>query len=403
MDKKNILFAIHYLELGGAERSLIGLLGALDYSRVDVDLFVYAHRGELMKDIPPQVQLLPEIPEYAQIERPMKDVLKDGYWRIVLARLKAKRQFKRYVKRNHPKERSAVFSYVMKNVMTCLPSIMPNKEYDMAVSFLTPHDVVRDKVRARKKTAWIHTDYSWIDVDSALELPVWNAYNHIVAVSERVSDAFVDVFPSLKQKTMVIENILSPRFVQTRAEAIAMDVVELEMPNREGIVNLLSIGRFSEQKNFDNVPDICRRILERGISVMWYLIGFGGDEAFIRQKIAEAGMEGHVILLGKKENPYPYIKACDVYVQPSRYEGKAVTVREAQMLCKPVVVTNYPTADSQIADGVDGVIVPLNNEDCASALADFIADTERRTLLESNLRTRDYGNEAEAEKFMALL
>ncbi len=82
---KNLLFAIHYLELGGAERSLIGLLEALDYSRVDVDLFVYNHRGELMGMIPPQVHLLPEIPEYAQIERPLKEVFRDGYWRIVLA------------------------------------------------------------------------------------------------------------------------------------------------------------------------------------------------------------------------------------------------------------------------------------------------------------------------------
>ena len=379
------------------------MLGALDYSRVDVDLFVYAHRGELMKDIPSQVHLLPEIPEYAQIERPMKDVLKEGYWRIVWARLKAKLQFKRYVKRNHPKEGSAVFSYVMKNVVPCLPPIKPEKEYDMAVSFVTPHDIVREKVRAKKKVAWIHTDYSWIDVDDALELPVWSAYDHIVAVSEGVKDTFLNLFPSLEQKTIVIENILSPRFVRARAEAINPEIIEREMPREKEVVNLLSIGRFSEQKNFDNVPDICRRILEKGISVRWYIIGFGGDEALICQKITQAEMNDCVLLLGKKENPYPYIKACDVYVQPSRYEGKAVTVREAQMLCKPVVVTDYPTAASQIEDGVDGIIAPLDNEACAMALVELIGDVGMLKQLESNLWTRDYGNESEAEKFMALL
>ena len=223
---KHLLFAIHYLELGGAERSLIGLLGALDYSRVDVDLFVYAHRGELMKDIPPQVHLLPEIPEYAQIERPMKDVLKDGYWRIVLARLKARWQFSRYAKRKHPKDGSAIFSYVMKNVVPCLPPILPEKEYDMAVSFLTPHDIVLEKVKARKKVAWIHTDYSWIDVDEILEHPVWSAYDHIVAVSEGVKATFLDVFPSLRYKTIVIENILSSRFVRARADAVNSEIIE---------------------------------------------------------------------------------------------------------------------------------------------------------------------------------
>ena len=80
-------------------------------------------------------------------------------------------------------------------------------------------------------------------------------------------------------------------------------------------------------------------------------------------------MEEHVILLGKKDNPYPYIKACDVYAQPSRYEGKSVTVREAQVLCKPVIVANYTTVKSQIQDGVDGVIVPQDNEGCAQGMA----------------------------------
>ena len=114
-------------------------------------------------------------------------------------------------------------------------------------------------------------------------------------------------------------------------------------------------------------------------------------------------MEGHVIILGKRENPYPYIKACDIYVQPSRYEGKSVTVREAQMLCKPVVVTNYPTASSQIKDGVDGVIVPLDNEGCAKGLARVIMDEELRQRLVAYLQTHDYGNEAEVEKIYQLL
>ena len=400
---KHLLFAIHYLELGGAERSLIGLLESLDYSRVDVDLFVYAHRGELMKDIPPQVHLLPEIPEYAQIERPMKNVLKDGYWRIVLARLKAKCQFRRYVKRTHPKEGSAVFSYVMKNVVPCLPSIMSEKEYDLAVSFLTPHDIVREKVRAKKKVAWIHTDYSRIDVDRELELPVWSAFDHIVAVSQGVKEAFCDTFPSLRSRTTVIENILSPRFVRSQAEAVSPAIIEREMPRQKDTINLLSVGRFTAAKNYDNVPDICRRVLQSGVSIRWYIIGFGGDEPLIRQKIADAGMKEYVIVLGKRDNPYPYIKVCDIYVQPSRFEGNAVSVREAQMLYKPVVVTDYPTVASQVQDGIDGVIVPMDNERCATALASFIADIEKRVLLESNLRAQDYGNEAKAEKLIRLI
>lgn len=169
-------------------------------------------------------------------------------------------------------------------------------------------------------------------------------------------------------------------------------------------MKLLSIGRFCTAKNYDNVPDIANRIINSGINdLKWYIIGFGGDEQLIRQKIAEAGMEDHVILLGKKENPYPYIKDCDIYVQPSRYEGKSVTVREAQMLCKPVVVTNYPTAHSQIKDGIDGQIVPLDNEGCAKGIMEFIKDSDLRQKIIDYLKTHDYSNNSEIEKIYSLI
>ena len=356
-----------------------------------------------MRMIPPQVHLLPEIPEYAQIERPLKEVLRDGYSRIVLARLKAKRQFARYTKRKQPKDGSAIFSYVMKNVTPLLPPISPNKEYDLAVSFLAPHNIVLEKVRTKKKVAWIHTDYSQIDVNQALELPVWSAFDKIVSISPAVTRAFIEVFPSLENKVLAIHNVLTPKSVRERAESISPKDIAKEMPREKGVVNLLSVGRFSAAKNYDNVPDICRRILNEGLSVRWYIIGYGGDEALIRRNIQEAGMEDYVILLGKKENPYPYMKACDIYVQPSRYEGNSVTVRESQILEKPVVVTAYPTVSSQVEDGVDGVIVPLDNAGCADGIAKLIADRAKQEQLVSNIRLRDYGNEAEAKKIMELL
>ena len=92
----------------------------------------------------------------------------------------------------------------------------------------------------------------------------------------------------------------------------------------------------------------------------------------------------NVIILGKKENPYPYIKACDIYIQPSRYEGKAVTVREAQMLNKPVIITNFLTAKSQLEDGFDGIIVPMDNEKCAEGIISLIKNERLRDELIEN-------------------
>ena len=110
-----------------------------------------------------------------------------------------------------------------------------------------------------------------------------------------------------------------------------------------------------------------------------------------------------MILLGKKANPYPYMAACDLYVQPSRYEGKAVTVREAQMLGKPVVITRYATSASQLEEDVDGVIVPMDNEGCAAGIAELLRDEAKMERLRQTCLARDYSGAEEVEKIYQLM
>lgn len=393
---------MHYLEIGGAETALIGLLNALDPKRVDVDLFLHDHRGEMIQFVPEWVNVLPPIKEYTMLERPIKELVKRGHWLIAAARLWAKYVSKKAYKKSHScLPNASVFHYMAKYTTPLLPKIDPTVTYDLAISFLNPHQTTAQKVNAQKRIAWIHTDYTKIWVDANDELPVWSKYDYIASISPDVTKTFLQTFPSFAHtnKIVEIENILSPAFVRRRAD---IKNVEGEMSKYGGEVKLLSIGRFSEAKNYDNVPDICRRMVKEGVDVKWFIIGFGGNEQLIRRKIEEAGMQEHVIILGKRSNPYPYIKACDIYVQPSRYEGKSVTVREAQMLCKPVVVTNYPTASSQIKSGIDGVIVPMDNEGCARGLAQVITDKALQGRLVDYLKTHDYGNEREVDKVYSI-
>lgn len=401
MNKPRIFIAMHYMEIGGAETALIGLFNALDPNRVDVDLFLYDHRGEMMQFIPEWVNLLPQIPKYSVLERPIVELVKRGFGGIAAARMWAKRISKVAYKRSGSKlENNGGLDKMSKCTTPLLPKINPSMTYDLAISFLTPHRIVAEKVKAKKKIAWIHTDYTRVWVDAEDELKVWQKYDYVASISGDVTNTFLQVFPSLAPKIVEIENILSPTFVRKRAE---LQDVDKEI-RHEGTITLLSVGRFSDAKNYDNVPDICKRLInETKLNIKWYIIGYGGDEALIRKKIKEAGMEEHVILLGKRSNPYPYIKACDIYVQPSRYEGKSVTVREAQMLCKPVVVTNYPTAPSQIRSGIDGVIVPMDNEGCAHGLAEVICDKPLQERIIAHLKTHDYGNESEVEKIYTLI
>lgn len=401
MNKPRIFIAMHYMEIGGAETALVGLLNALDPARVDVDLFLYDHRGEMMQFIPEWVNLLPQIPKYSVLERPIAELVKRGFWGIAAARMWAKRISKVAYKRSGSKlENNGGLDKMSKCTTPLLPKINQSMTYDLAISFLTPHRIVAEKVKAKKKIAWIHTDYTRVWVDAEDELKVWQKYDYVASISGDVTNTFLQMFPSLAPKIVEIENILSPTFVRKRAE---LEDTDKEFRQTDKI-SLLSIGRYSEQKNYDNVPDICKRLINKTkLNIKWYIIGYGGDEALIRQKIKEAGMEEHVILLGKRSNPYPYIKACDIYVQPSRYEGKSVTVREAQMLYKPVVVTNYPTAPSQIRSGIDGVIVPMDNEGCANGLAEVICDKPLQERIIAHLKTHDYGNESEVEKIYTLI
>ena len=192
--KKRIFINIHYLEIGGAERALLGLLASLDPQKVDVDLFVNQHTGEFMKLIPSYVNLLPEIPEYTCIERPIKDIVKELHIGIALRRLWAKHKHQKYLNTLSAEKRkndSSIFQYVSNAVESVLPSLYDNGEYDLAISFLQPHNIVLNKVKAKKKICWIHTDYSTIHVNHDLELPLWDGFDYVASISEECTKAFL--------------------------------------------------------------------------------------------------------------------------------------------------------------------------------------------------------------------
>lgn len=398
VNRKKIIIVSHALEIGGAERSLIGLLNAMKSMPFDVDLFLLRQEGELLKYIPDHINLLPEVSEYTVLARPMKETLREGHLILTFARLIGKISAKRFAKKRKLSSEYIEIEYSHKYTYKWMPMIQANQEYDLAISFLTPHYIVANKINAKKKIAWIHTDYSQIDINIASELNMWKVYDHIVSISESVKISFLNVFPILKDKIIIIENILPISLIVQQSKS---KDVSSEMSQNE--IRLLSIGRFCFAKNFDSIPKICRGILELGCNIKWYIIGFGNDEPLIREKISEFNMKNHVILLGKKENPYPYIKKCDWYIQPSRFEGKAVTVREAQILHKPVIITDYPTAQSQLIDGVDGIIVPLDSYSCAYSIATAIKNIDLTRKLIKNTYSIDYSGYSEIEKLNSII
>lgn len=398
MIMKKILIFSQAMEIGGAEKALLGLFENIDTTKYEVDLFLMRHSGELMKYIPNNINLLPEISQYADLAVPIGNVLKKGHFKIAYGRYKGKKAAVKRVAELGLGDNDVAIEYSHKYTAKYMPKIS-DKEYDLAISFLTPHYFVTQKVNAKKKVAWIHTDYSRVEMDRESQLVMYSNYDKIASISDKAAEKFVRIFPSLKDKVITIQNILPEKYINKITDEFT---VENEISN-DGSIKLLSIGRFCTAKNFDNIPEICKLIRNQGVNIKWYIIGYGGDEQLIKDKIAEFNMQDYVIVLGKKENPYPYIKACDIYIQPSRYEGKCVAVCEAQILNKPVIITNYATSASQLTDGYDGVIVPMDNQGCAEGIIQLLNNKELMHRLSENTKTVDYTNSKEVEKLYSIM
>ncbi|MET7020722.1 glycosyltransferase [Bacillus mycoides] len=398
MKKKKILITSFDMAIGGVERSLIGLLNTIDYSKYDVDLMLFKHEGEFLFLLPKMPNLLKEVKQYTTFRKSIKQILQEGQITIGLTRTLGRilgDAHGRYVKSEEAGY--LVIQYGWRITLPFIPKL--EEEYDVAISFLWPHYFIGDKVRAKRKIGWIHTDYSNIKLNTDMEYKMWSKMDNIVAVSEGCRDSFLSSLPNVNKKVEIIENILSPEFV--REQAYQEDITE-EIQVKSEKVKLVTVGRLSYAKGIDLAMYALRDLVDQGYDIEWYVVGYGAQESELRKLLAELNLEKRFFLLGKKTNPYPYIKACDIYVQPSRYEGKAVTVREAQIIGKPVLITNFSTANSQVRDGVDGIVTEMGINGIANGIKKLIGDKELREKLAENTLKGEYGNRNEIDKLYAL-
>lgn len=378
---KRILISIFDMEIGGVERSLISMLKNFDYEKYQVDLMIFSHKGELLKEIPKQCNILPEIKAYSSFRKSIKTLLKEKRFLLASARIYAK-----ILGLIKGKENEGIYQmqYMWKKSLHFLP--MMKQRYDVAISYLWPHYFVKVKVKAKKKIGWIHTDFSKIHPNRKLDLKMWKRFDYIVAVSKDTKEAFLTEYPSLRKKVKVIENLICPKVIKSLA-------ITEERLLPENKFNLLTIGRLTKAKGLDNAILAMEILQNEGYKdLKWSVIGYGGDKEYLESMIKERNLQENFQLLGKKVNPYQYLKQCDLYVQPSRYEGKAVTVNEAKILEKPILITNYPTAKSQINNLTDGVICDLSVEGIVEGIKKLYKDRGLREELSRNCRSIKFSN-----------
>lgn len=399
MMKKTILFSLYDMEVGGVERSFISMVQKLDYKHYHADLMLCRQQGEFLDMLPAELNLLDEIAEYATFRKSIRQIFKEKQYMIGLSRVLSKvssywvASIKKMIEPGYYQ-----MQLIWKFALPFLPHL--DKEYDVAISYLWPHYLIAEKVRAKKKIAWIHTDYSNIETNISLDLKMWNKFDHIIAVSEACKAAFLRKYGELDHKVIVMENITSPEWIRSMVNEVAVDNPMLT----DRRFKLVTVARLSHAKGIDNAIHALRLLKDKGYDhIAWYVVGYGGDETMLRSLIAKSNLQENFILLGKRTNPYPYIQACDVYVQPSRYEGKAVTVTEAQIIGKPILITNYSTASSQVIDGSDGIICDLSVDGIARGIERLYSDNELRSTLMNNIKGKDYSNGYELDKLYQII
>ncbi len=393
--KKSLLFIMPSLSSGGAEKSLVTLLTLLDYNEYDADLLLFRNTGLFVEQIPAQVNVLTAGGDYelfdGDIKKALKGFLKAGKLSTAFDRIKYSFALRR---KNEDRKNKLAWKY--------LSRVLPEyeKEYDAAIGYLEGTSIYYciDKVRAKKTVGYMHTDYKNIISQKGMDEPYFKRLDEIVAVSQKCRNILTEVFPFIGEKTTVIENIISEKLISSMAEA--QDNVFCA---GDGETVILTIGRLSPPKGIDNAVKACASLKKMGCKIKWYQIGKGEMKEEIEALIKSDGLEQSFIMLGERANPYPYIKQCDIYVQPSNYEGKSIAVDEVKCLGKPIVVTNFETVFDQIEGGKNGLIAEKDPDDIALKIKYLIDSPRKCAELSENLKNEKTGNEEEIEKFYRII
>jgi glycosyltransferase involved in cell wall biosynthesis len=394
--KKSILFIMNKLVCGGAEKSLLSVLESIDYSKYNVDLFLFKHEGIFLNRIPKEVTLLPEPVNYKYLDMPIKNSLTELIKRRDY-KLALNRSILGYLAKTE-NNGALVEQKFWRYLSNSIGEI--RKEYDVAIGFLEKNPIYFcvDKVKAKMKIGWVHTDYSKLGIHSNIEQYYFNKLDYIATVSEELVEILSNEFPTIRNKFKCIYNIVSSRVIKS----MSLEKVDWQVKDEQSIT-IISVGRLAKEKGLDISLEAFEILIKKGYDIKWLLIGDGNIRGELENKIREKKLQARVKLLGVKDNPYPYIRLADIYLQTSRYEGKSIAIDEAKILAKPILITNFETANSHITNHENGVISEMNPLSVAEGLERLILDKQLRHTFSENLMMKEFGTENEINKLYQLM
>lgn len=386
---KNVLILMPSLKMGGAEKSLLSLLEKLTPEKqkeigVHIELLVANKNGELVEQIPNYIDQLITPHDFevyiTQVKEAMElgiispiDLLKKATWALL----------KKIVPQRKSLTENELYWFYYGKKLSQLSG-----EYDLALSYMdgTATYYLCEKVLAKKKIAWVHNNFAKMKVTHSFADLFFKQLDGIVTISDSCKASIVKEFPDYENKIYVIENLSNADVIEEKATEFYPEEYELD----EKMPIILSVGRLFYQKGFDIGIDAMVHLKKKIGNFRWFIMGTGELREALQTQINNNGLENEIKLIGTRQNPYPYIKNCDVLFQPSRFEGKSIVVDEAKLLQKVVVAADYETVIDSICDRKNGIVCKCIPSELANGLYTALCDDEMvKSIKDKLIREKD--------------
>ena len=238
--------------------------------------------------------------------------------------------------------------------------------YDTEVAFLEGPitNIFGTKNPRTKKIAWIHNDISLVfgsgfkaKIKKLLNKNVYKKYSDLVFVSNDNLKKFEDTY-DMDNKKHVVYNYINPASVIAKASLESVDYINSDI---DGQVNFVSVCRIVEQKAIERLIDVHLKLISDGVKYKIYVVGDGPLKESMEDRIIQNNIADSFVLLGAKDNPYPYIKCADVFCLFSYYEGYPMVLEEAKILSKYIAITD--TSAREVLRNYDNKFIVENSED----------------------------------------
>ena len=364
--RKKILFLLYSMNVGGVEKSFLGLLSAIDLKTYDVHVALVHRRGGFLSMLPKDVtihQINCIANNWQALQRPPLQTLK--------GMIRTEGVTWKYIKLTL----AYIYSKLYKNNYSWIEALMEHESgidgcFDLAVAYAGPTSdidyVTCNKVKAITKAGWIHFDVSKFGIDKGMTIQLYKDYKRIFVVSEAGKDIFDKTFPQFRDKTEVFHNIVNT--LQVRKLAKTGETFQDGFDGKR----ILTVGRISPEKGQRVAIQAFNMILKKTSHLRWYFIGDGRDMNNCKRDAEALGIDDKIVFLGTKTNPYGYMRDCDIYIQPSRHEGFCITLAEALCFGNPIVATDFTGAKEQLKNRENGFVVGMKAEAIAVGIEEAL-------------------------------